>query len=266
MLDFTFYAPTKFVFGRGAENQAGAMLRDLGAKKTLIHYGGGSAVRSGLIDRVKASVEAEGIEVYTLGGAQPNPRSSLVRKGIELVRKEGIDSLLAVGGGSVIDSCKAMAVGVPYDGDFWDFYCGKAKPVTKIPLGVVLTMAAAGSEGSNSCVISNDEGERMIKRGLGTELNRPQFALENPAWGGRWTSPATSWSMSFRPDTTWPTARAWRWCSRRGCGMCSPGIPSGSPSWPCGCGAARWTSSTPSAPLWRAYAATRASSGPWACP
>ena len=180
MLDFTFYAPTKFVFGRGAENQAGAMLRDLGAKKTLIHYGGGSAVRSGLIDRVKASVEAEGIKVYTLGGAQPNPRSSLVRKGIELVRKEGIDSLLAVGGGSVIDSCKAMAVGVPYDGDFWDFYCGKAKPVTKIPLGVVLTMAAAGSEGSNSCVISNDEGERMIKRGLGTELNRPQFALENP--------------------------------------------------------------------------------------
>ena len=180
MLNFTFYTPTRFVFGRGAENQAGPMLRELGARKVLIHYGGGSCVKSGLLDRVKASVVAEGIDLVVLGGAQPNPRSSLVRKGIELIRRENVDYILAIGGGSAIDSSKAMAVGAPYDGDFWDFFCGKAKPERKIPLGVVLTMAAAGSEASNSCVITNDEGPEMIKRGLGNELNRPQFALENP--------------------------------------------------------------------------------------
>ena len=138
MLNFTFCAPTKFVFGRGAENQAGAMLTELGVRKVLIHYGGGSCVRSGLLARVEQSVQDAGIEYVTLGGAQPNPRSSLVRKGIDLIRREGVEAILAVGGGSVIDSSKAMAVGAVYDGDFWDFFCGKATPKAKLPLGVVL--------------------------------------------------------------------------------------------------------------------------------
>ena len=180
MLNFTFCAPTKFVFGRGAENQAGAMLTELGVRKVLIHYGGGSCVRSGLLARVEQSVQDAGIEYVTLGGAQPNPRSSLVRKGIDLIRREGVEAILAAGAGSVIASSTAMAVGADSAGGSWDFYCGKAVPQTKLPLGVVLTMAAAGSEASNSCVITNDEGEHMLKRGLNTELNRPQFALENP--------------------------------------------------------------------------------------
>ena len=178
MLNFNFYSPTRFIFGRGVENQAGEQVLAQGAKKALVVYGGGSAVKSGLLARVTASLEEKGVAYVTLGGVQPNPRASLVRKGIETCRSEGADFLLAVGGGSVIDTCKAIAMGVPYEGDFWDFFCGKAKPKSALGVGVVLTIAAAGSEGSTSCVITNEDG--WYKRGCGTELNRPKFALMNP--------------------------------------------------------------------------------------
>ena len=178
MLNFNFYSPTRFIFGRGVENQAGEQVLAQGAKKALVVYGGGSAVTSGLLARVTASLEEKGVAYVTLGGVQPNPRASLVRKGIETCRSEGADFLLAVGGGSVIDTCKAIAMGVPYEGDFWDFFCGKAKPKSALGVGVVLTIAAAGSEGSTSCVITNEDG--WYKRGCGTELNRPKFALMNP--------------------------------------------------------------------------------------
>lgn len=179
MLNFSFYSPTRFIFGRDAENQAGEQTLLQGAKKALVVYGGGSAVKSGLLARVTASLEEKGVAYATLGGVQPNPRASLVYRGIELCRSEGADFLLAVGGGSVIDTCKAIALGVPYEGDFWDFFCGKARPKTALGVGVVLTIAAAGSEGSTSCVITQERGG--FKRGCGTELNRPRFALMNPA-------------------------------------------------------------------------------------
>ena len=178
MRDFTYCVPTRFVFGRGAENQAGELLKGFGAKKALIHYGGGSAVRSGLIGRVEASLAAAGVEYVELGGVQPNPRDTLVYKGIELVRREGVDFILAVGGGSVIDSSKAIAHGSCYDGDFWDFFSGKASPVKTMPFGAVLTMSAAGSESSNSCVITQESTK--TKRGLRTELNRCKVAIMNP--------------------------------------------------------------------------------------
>lgn len=178
MLNFSLYSPTEFVFGRGAEAQAGAMIKKRGGTRVLVHFGGGSAIKSGLMARVTASLEAEGLPYVTLGGVQPNPRSSLVYEGIRLARAEKVDFILAVGGGSVIDSSKAIAMGVPYDGDFWDFFCGKAKPESALSVGVVLTLAAAGSEGSKSCVITQEEGG--FKRGCGTELNRPKFALLNP--------------------------------------------------------------------------------------
>lgn len=178
MLNFSLYSPTEFVFGRGAENQAGAMIKKRGGTRVLVHFGGGSAIKSGLMARVTASLEAEGLPYVMLGGVQPNPRSSLVYEGIRLARAERVDFILAVGGGSVIDSSKAIAMGTPYDGDFWDFFCGKAKPERALSVGVVLTLAAAGSEGSKSCVITQEEGG--FKRGCGTELNRPKFALLNP--------------------------------------------------------------------------------------
>ena len=178
MQNFTHCVPTRFVFGRGAENQAGEQVRDFGGTKALVHYGGGSAVRSGLIGRVQKSLEAVGIAYVTLGGAQPNPRDTLVYKGIELARREGVDFVLAVGGGSAIDSSKAIAHGVRYEGDFWDFFCGKAKPQNSLPVGAVLTMAAAGSESSNSCVITQES--TRTKRGVRTEMNRCKFAIMNP--------------------------------------------------------------------------------------
>lgn len=178
MNNFTYQIPTRFVFGRGAENQVGAEVRAQGGTKVLIHYGGGSAVRSGLIDRVKKSLDEANIQHIELGGVQPNPRDTLIYRGIELARKENIDFVLAVGGGSSIDSSKAIAHGIQYDGDFWDFFCGKAKPAKTTPFGVVLTMAAAGSESSNSCVITQESTK--TKRGLRSELNRPKFAIMNP--------------------------------------------------------------------------------------
>ncbi|MBO7450536.1 MAG: iron-containing alcohol dehydrogenase [Clostridiales bacterium] len=177
MDNFTFYSPTKFVFGKGTESQAGALVKEFGGSKVLIHYGGGSVVRSGLLDRVKASLDKEGIPYVELGGVKPNPRSGLVYEGIDLCRANGVDFVLAVGGGSSIDSAKAIAAGVIYDGDFWDFYMGK--PITKaLPIGTVLTIAAAGSEGSGDSVITKEEG--MYKRGAGGEGIRPKFSILNP--------------------------------------------------------------------------------------
>ncbi|MBP3655892.1 MAG: iron-containing alcohol dehydrogenase, partial [Clostridia bacterium] len=177
MNNFTFYSPTYFAFGKGAEHDAGKYVRRFGGTKALIHYGGGSVVRSGLLDRVKASLEKEGVAYVELGGVKPNPRSGLVYEGIELCRREGVDFVLAVGGGSSIDSAKAIAAGTVYDGDFWDFYQGK--PVDKaLPIGTVLTIAAAGSEGSPDSVITYEDG--MYKRGASGEGLRPAFSILNP--------------------------------------------------------------------------------------
>lgn len=178
MNNFVFYAPTLFAFGKDMENQAGSYVKRFGGSKVLIHYGGGSVVRSGLLDRVKASLEKEGLSYIELGGVQPNPRSGLVYKGIELCRKEGVDFILAVGGGSTIDSSKAIAAGTLYDGDFWDFYSG-TRIEKALPIGTVLTIAAAGSEGSPDSVITNENG--MLKRGASGEVLRAKFSILNPA-------------------------------------------------------------------------------------
>jgi len=176
--NFNFYSPTEFVFGKGRESETGKYVKKYGGSKVLIHYGGGSAVRSGLLDRVKNSLTENNIEFVELGGVQPNPRDTLVYKGIELCRKEGVDLILAVGGGSTIDSSKAIALGVPYDGDFWDIYSGKHTPVRAIPVATVLTIAAAGSEGSGNSVITKEDG--MFKRGFGSDLIRPKFSVLDP--------------------------------------------------------------------------------------
>lgn len=178
MENFNFYAPTYFAFGKDREADCGKLVTRFGGKKVLIHYGGGSVIRSGLLGRVKASLKEASIDFIELGGVKPNPRSGLVYEGIELCKKEGVDFVLAVGGGSVIDSAKAIAAGVLYEGDFWDFYCGK--PVDKaLPIGTVLTISAAGSEGSPDSVITKEEG--MLKRGASGEAYRPKFSILNPA-------------------------------------------------------------------------------------
>ena len=178
MKDFNYCAPTRVIFGKNTELEVGKALKNAGATRVLMQYGGGSIKKSGLYDRVVKAISDEGIELFELGGVQPNPHLSLVRKAIEIVREQKIDYLLAVGGGSAIDSTKATAVGAVYDGDVWDFYCGKAVPKKAMPVGVVLTIPAAGSEGSNSSVITNEDG--WIKRGLGCDLTRPAFAIYNP--------------------------------------------------------------------------------------
>nr|AHF24631.1 putative NADH-dependent butanol dehydrogenase A [uncultured bacterium Contig27] len=178
MENFTFYSPTCFVFGKEAENQAGALVKRFGGTRVLIHYGGGSAVRSGLIGRVQASLKAAGIPCFLLGGVKPNPRSGLVYEGIRLCREEKIDFILAVGGGSSIDSAKAIAAGTVYDGDFWDFYSGK-RIEDALPVGTVLTISAAGSEGSPDSVITREDG--MFKRGASGDAIRPKFSILNPA-------------------------------------------------------------------------------------
>ena len=179
MDNFTFYGCTKFVFGKETENQAGALVKEFGGSKVLLHFGGGSVVKSGLLERVKKSLEKAKIEFVELGGVHPNPLSDLVYKGIDIVKKENIDFILAVGGGSTIDSSKAIAMGSCYDGDFWDFYAGKANPEKALPVGTILTIAAAGSEGSPDTVITKKEG--MIKRGYGNDILRPRFSILNPA-------------------------------------------------------------------------------------
>ena len=178
MNNFTFYSPTCFVFGKDSEAQAGGLVKRFGGSRVLIHYGGGSVVRSGLLDRVKASLEQENIPYFLLGGVKPNPRSGLVYEGIKLCRDEKIDFVLAVGGGSTIDSSKAIAAGTVYDGDFWDFYSGK-RIEEALPVGTVLTIAAAGSEGSPDSVITKEEG--MFKRGASGDAIRPRFSILNPA-------------------------------------------------------------------------------------
>ncbi|MBP5358549.1 MAG: iron-containing alcohol dehydrogenase [Treponema sp.] len=178
MENFTFYSPTFFAFGKDSESQAGDLIKRFGGSKVLIHFGGKSAKSSGLLDRVESSLKNAGIPFVSLGGVKPNPRSGLVYEGIELCKKEKVDFILAVGGGSVIDSAKAIAAGVVYDGDFWDFYMGK--PIEKaLPIGTVLTIAAAGSEGSPDSVITKEEG--MFKRGASGNAIRPKFSILNPA-------------------------------------------------------------------------------------
>ncbi len=178
MNNFEFYTPTRVIFGKDTETRTGEMLKKYGVKKVLIHYGGGSVVRSGLLDRVKKSIDEVGIPYVELGGVVPNPRLSKVYEGIDICKKEGVDFILAVGGGSAIDSGKAIAMGAVYDGDVWDIFDRKYAPVDALRHGCVITLAATGSEMSNSTVITKDEGG--IKRGFNTDFNRPTFAIMNP--------------------------------------------------------------------------------------
>lgn len=175
---FDFYSPTHFVFGRDREREAGGYVKNYGGSRVLIVYGGQSAKRSGLLDRVKSSLTEAGLYTAELGGVLPNPRSGLVYEGIELCRREKIDFLLAVGGGSVIDTAKAIAMGAVYDGDFWDFFSGKT-PERALSVGTVLTIAAAGSEGSPDAVITNEK--TLEKNGAGADCLRPRFSVLNPA-------------------------------------------------------------------------------------
>ena len=178
MFGFKYYTPTKVVFGKDTELKVAELIKEFGGKKVLIHYGGGSVVRSGLLKRVTDTLDAAGIAYVVLGGAVPNPHLSLVYEGIELVKKEGIDFLLAVGGGSAIDSAKAIGYGVANEGDVWDFYDYKRQAKGSLPLGVILTIAATGSEMSDSSVITKEEG--LVKRGYSSDFGRPKFAIMNP--------------------------------------------------------------------------------------
>ena len=178
MNDFDFYSPTYFVFGRGREAEAGTYVKKFGGSRVLVLYGGQSAKKSGLLDRVLASLNGAGLHTAELGGVKPNPRSGLVYEGIDLCRKEGIDFLLAVGGGSVIDTAKAIAIGVPYEGDFWDFFSGKV-PEKALPVGTVLTIAASGSEGSPDSIITNEK--TLDKNSAEADCLRPCFSILDPA-------------------------------------------------------------------------------------
>ena len=176
--DFNFYAPTRVVFGKSSEEKIAELVIANKGKKILLHYGGGSAEHSGLLGVVRKQLKDAGLVFVELGGVVPNPLLSKVQEGIELCRKEQIDFILAVGGGSVIDSAKAIGYGVNYAGDVWDFWDGKAVPKECLPIGVVLTIPAAGSEMSSSCVITKDEG--LNKRGFNCDLCRCKFAVMNP--------------------------------------------------------------------------------------
>ena len=178
MNDFDFYSPTYFVFGRDREAEAGTYVKKFGGSRVLVLYGGQSAKKSGLLDRVLASLNGAGLHTAELGGVKPNPRSGLVYEGIDLCRKEGIDFLLAVGGGSVIDTAKAIAIGVPYEGDFWDFFSGKV-PEKALPVGTVLTIAASGSEGSPDSIITNEK--TLDKNSAEADCLRPCFSILDPA-------------------------------------------------------------------------------------
>ena len=178
MNDFVFCSPTKFVFGRGYIEKTGSELSELGLAKVLLVYGKGSVERTGTLGRVKASLDAAGVEYVAKGGVRPNPEVQWVREAIETARAQGVDGVLAVGGGSVIDAAKAVAFGSKYEGDVWDFFDGKATVKECLPVTVVLTIPAAGSEGSSSCVISNDE--LSLKRGTNGEPFRPKLAILDP--------------------------------------------------------------------------------------
>lgn len=178
MKDFNYYAPTEVVFGKESEEQVAALVKKYGGTKVLVHYGGQSAKRSGLLDKICTLLTEGGIQFVALGGVVPNPRLSLARQGIELCRKEGIDFILAVGGGSVIDSAKCIGYGACFDGDVWDIYLGKATPAKMLPVSCVLTIPAAGSEMSEASVITNEIGD--VKLGYSNNLSRPKFAIMNP--------------------------------------------------------------------------------------
>ena len=179
MKDFNYYAPTEVVFGEQSEEQVAALVKKYGGTKVLVHYGGQSAVRSGLLDKICGLLKESGVDYVTLGGVVPNPRLSLAHQGIELCRKEGIDFILAVGGGSVIDSGKCIAMGVANpDIEVWDIYLGKVSPAKALPVASVLTIPAAGSEMSESTVVTNEEGD--VKLGYSNNLLRPKFAIMNP--------------------------------------------------------------------------------------
>ncbi len=178
MENFQYYVPTKVVFGKGTEDQTGQLVAEQGCRKVLVHYGSGSVVRSGLLERIGRSLDEAGIAYVLLGGVVPNPRLSLVYEGIELCKKEKVDLILAVGGGSVIDSAKAIGYGVANGGDVWDFYEKKRKAEGCLPIGVVLTIAAAGSEMSDSSVITNEDG--WLKRGYSSNYARAKFAVMDP--------------------------------------------------------------------------------------
>ncbi|MBQ1667018.1 MAG: iron-containing alcohol dehydrogenase [Prevotella sp.] len=178
MKDFIYYAPTEVVFGEDSEKQVASLVKKYGGKRVLVHYGGQSAKKSGLLDNIFGLLNEGGIEFFELGGVVPNPRLSKVREGIALCREQKIDFILAVGGGSVIDSAKAIAYGVPYNGDVWDFYLGKATAETCLPVATVLTIPAAGSEMSESSVITNEDGD--VKLGYSNNISRPKFAIMNP--------------------------------------------------------------------------------------
>ncbi|MBR6285575.1 MAG: iron-containing alcohol dehydrogenase [Bacteroidaceae bacterium] len=178
MQNFNFYAPTQIVFGRDTENQVASLVKKYGGKKVLLHYGGQSAIKSGLLAKVKNHLTEAGISFVELGGVVPNPRLSLVRKGIELCKSEDVDFLLAIGGGSVIDSCKAISSGRFFEGDVWDLYLHKTFATKYLPIGCVLTIPAAGSEMSNGSVITNDEN--WLKKDYCTDDFRCKFAIMNP--------------------------------------------------------------------------------------
>lgn len=177
MKNFQFYAPTKFVFGKGSVDRLGQLLSGK-YKKVLLHYGGGSIKKSGLYDKVKGILEENDCEVFELPGVEPNPKLSLARKGVDLVKENNIDLILAVGGGSVIDSAKAIGIGAKFDGDVWDFYVKKAKVKDTLPVGVILTIPATGSEASRGSVITNEDGHHKLS--TGADIMRPIFAIMDP--------------------------------------------------------------------------------------
>src|SRR5574344_1075098 len=178
MRDFVYYTPTEVLFGRESESHVAELIKKYGGSKVLIHYGGGSAERSGLLGSIRKTLSDNHIAFVELGGVKPNPDLMMVRKGIDFCRRNGVDFILAVGGGSAIDSSKAIAYGLANDRDVWDFYSGKAVPTAIFPLGVVLTMPASGSEMSHASVITNPDG--LIKRACDNDLGRPKFAVMNP--------------------------------------------------------------------------------------
>ncbi|HIQ58658.1 MAG TPA: iron-containing alcohol dehydrogenase [Candidatus Merdivicinus intestinavium] len=178
MQNFTFHTPTKVFFGKGTEKQVGEIIKSYGFSKVLFHYGSGSIKKSGLYDVVVASLKENGIDYVELGGVEANPKLSLARKAAELAKSEKVDMILAVGGGSVLDSAKAAAAGAYYGCDPWEFSSKKRVPEKALPVGTILTLAASGSEMSDSCVITNEDG--WLKRGFNAPSNRPLFSIMNP--------------------------------------------------------------------------------------
>ncbi len=178
MRDFTYYAPTKVYFGKDKQKMVGEIIKEYGYKKIMLQYGKESIKKTGLYDEVIESLSQNGIEVVEMGGVEPNPKLEFVQEAIKVARETGVEMILAVGGGSVIDSSKYTAAGVMYDGDVWDFPMRKAVAEKALPVGCILTIAAAGSEMSSSAVISNTE--LNMKRGFGSEANRCKFTICNP--------------------------------------------------------------------------------------